>query len=142
MLGKVDQARQHLLSALQSCEELHALPHLALTHAELAKVDGLQVRAGREHAEAGLRIAQRLSMRPLAAELRSLLASVSDSEPQLTSREREIAELVAAGLSNATIAGRLTLSERTVENHVSHILRKLGRTSRASVATWHASQPR
>lgn len=142
VLGKVDQARQHLLSALQSCEELHALPHLALTHAELAKVDGLQVRAGREHAEAGLRIAQRLSMRPLAAELRSLLASVSDSEPQLTSREREIAELVAAGLSNATIAGRLTLSERTVENHVSHILRKLGRTSRASVATWHASQPR
>jgi len=47
---------------------------------------------------------------------------------------------VAAGLTNAAIAGRLALSERTVDNHVSHILRKLGSTSRASVAAWYASQ--
>ena len=79
-------------------------------------------------------------MRPLAAELTDLLAAVSGSEPQLTNREREIAALVASGLSNAAIAGRLTLSERTVENHVSHIMRKLGGTSRASVAAWYASQ--
>jgi DNA-binding CsgD family transcriptional regulator len=141
VLGKDDQARQHLLSALRSCEELHALPHLALTHAELAKLEGVGVRAGREHAEAGLRLARRLGMRRLVAELTPLLAADSRSEPRLTAREREIAALVAAGLSNATIAGRLTLSERTVENHVSHILRKLGSTSRAGVATWHATQP-
>jgi len=78
-------------------------------------------------------------MRPLAKELRALLAAGSGSEPQLTSREREIAALVAEGLSNAAIAGRLTLSERTVENHVSHILHKLGSTSRASIATWQAN---
>jgi DNA-binding CsgD family transcriptional regulator len=140
LMGKVDQARQHLRSALRSCEELHALPQLALTHTELAKADGLGARSGREHGEAALRIAQRLGMRPLVAELRDLLATASGVRPQLTSREQEIAALVAAGLSNAAIAIRLTLSERTVENHVSHILRKLGSTPRVSVAAWHAGQ--
>jgi DNA-binding CsgD family transcriptional regulator len=138
MMGEVDQGRQHLISALRSCEELHALPHLALTHGELANVSGPRTRAGREHAETGLGIAERLGMRALAKELKALLAAGSGSEPQLTSREREIAALVAEGLSNAAIAGRLTLSERTVENHVSHILHKLGSTSRASIATWQA----
>ena len=44
----------------------------------------------------------------------------------LTSREAEVLGLLAAGLSNAQIADRLGLSGRTVGNHVSAILRKLG----------------
>jgi DNA-binding CsgD family transcriptional regulator len=140
VMGKVDQARLHLANALRSCEEVHALPYVALTRAQLAKVDGLGVRSGREHAETALRIARRLGMRPLGAELAAQLAAVSGSEPQLTRRERDIAALVAAGHSNAAIAGQLTLSERTVENHVSHILHKLGGTSRASIAAWYARQ--
>jgi len=122
-----------------SCEELHALPYLALTHAELAKADGLHTHSSQAHAEAAQRIAQRLGMRPLVVELTGLLTAATGSDPQLTSREREIAALVAAGLSNAAIAARLTLSERTVENHVSQILRKLGCSSRAGVASWYAT---
>jgi DNA-binding CsgD family transcriptional regulator/tetratricopeptide (TPR) repeat protein len=48
----------------------------------------------------------------------------------LTARELEILQLLKDGLRNATIAERLFLSERTIENHVSAILRKLGARSR------------
>ena len=46
--------------------------------------------------------------------------------------------LLAQGLTNAAIAGRLHLSERTVEVHVSHILDKLGLENRTHVAAWAA----
>ena len=54
----------------------------------------------------------------------------------LSRREKEVASLVARGLSNREIAGRLYLSERTIDNHVHHILDKLGFDSRVQVATW------
>jgi len=57
----------------------------------------------------------------------------------LTKREREVAGLVAAGLSNRQIAERLVVSVRTAEAHVEHILTKLGFTSRAQIVRWVAS---
>jgi DNA-binding NarL/FixJ family response regulator len=51
--------------------------------------------------------------------------------PQLTEREREVLELVAEGQSNGVIAGRLSLSQKTVRNHVSNILTKLQVADRA-----------
>ena len=54
----------------------------------------------------------------------------------LSNREHEIAALVALGLTNREIAERLVLSVRTVDNHVSSILRKLDAHSRAAIATW------
>lgn len=54
----------------------------------------------------------------------------------LTAREWEVAELVAAGLSNRAIAEKLVLSTRTIDGHVSRILTKLDLRSRAQIATW------
>ncbi|MGW4063076.1 ATP-binding protein [Amycolatopsis sp. NPDC004747] len=59
----------------------------------------------------------------------------------LTRRQREIAELVARGMSNKEIAAALVLSGRTVEGHVENILVRLGLTSRTQVASWLAGQP-
>jgi len=52
----------------------------------------------------------------------------------LTEREREIASLVAAGASNPEIASRLFLSRKTIERHVSNVLRKVGARNRAELA--------
>lgn len=53
---------------------------------------------------------------------------------ELTSREREIAALVASGASNPEIARTLFLSRKTVERHVTHILAKLGARNRVELA--------
>lgn len=54
----------------------------------------------------------------------------------LTPREREVAELVAEGLTNRQIAYRLVVVQRTVDSHVEHILAKLGFSARAQIAAW------
>ena len=55
---------------------------------------------------------------------------------ELTSREREIAALVASGLSNRQIADRLFISRRTVDAHVNHIYAKLRISSRVQLSNW------
>lgn len=52
---------------------------------------------------------------------------------ELTRRESEVVELVVAGLSNAEVARRLYLSERTVETHLQHVYRRLGVDSRRAM---------
>ncbi len=58
----------------------------------------------------------------------------------LTRREREVAGLVAEGLTNKEIAARLVIAQRTAEGHVERILVKLGFSSRAQLASWFATQ--
>jgi DNA-binding CsgD family transcriptional regulator len=61
------------------------------------------------------------------------LVAVPDPSP-LTVREREIAGLIAAGLSNSEIADRLVLSVRTVESHIYRVCAKLDVTDRDQLA--------
>lgn len=58
----------------------------------------------------------------------------------LTMREYDIAMQLAGGKTNRQIADELIVSERTVGTHVSHILSKLGFTSRKQIATWVIEQ--
>jgi DNA-binding NarL/FixJ family response regulator len=54
----------------------------------------------------------------------------------LSERELEIIELVATGLTNQEIAERLTISKRTVDNHVSNIFTKTGAKNRVALLNW------
>lgn len=58
----------------------------------------------------------------------------------LSKRERELAALLALGLSNRQIAEELTISVATVERHVANILGKLGYRSRTQIAAWAVDQ--
>jgi DNA-binding NarL/FixJ family response regulator len=68
------------------------------------------------------------------------LATMTEQGDPLTPRESEIAALVAQGLSNRGIAEALVISERTAQNHVQHILGKLGYANRAQIAAWATRQ--
>ena len=72
------------------------------------------------------------------------LPQAADDDPlgSLTRREREVAGLVAAGLTDKQIAAKLVISRRTAESHVERIMSKCGFTSRARVATWFVAQER
>lgn len=109
--------------------------------ATLAAVD-------RERAVAAFRSAARaaeemgaLSERQLAVQrlrtlgVRTWRRGPMSGDGALTAREREIASLVAAGATNPEIAQKLFLSRKTVERHVSNILRKIGAKNRTELAS-------
>jgi DNA-binding CsgD family transcriptional regulator len=63
-----------------------------------------------------------------------------DTATPLTRRERQVADLIAQGLSNKDIAAALVISQRTAESHHEHNQTKQGLTSRAQVAAWITEQ--
>tara|TARA_B100000700_G_C14407673_1_gene562168 strand:- start:273 stop:545 length:273 start_codon:yes stop_codon:yes gene_type:complete len=60
----------------------------------------------------------------------------SSGNMNLSAREMEIIELVADGLTNQEIAERLTISKRTVDNHVSNMFTKTGSKNRVGLLNW------
>jgi non-specific serine/threonine protein kinase len=73
-------------------------------------------------------------------ELQTLVKRFEGQEHLLNARERQIARLLAEGLTNRAIAANLSLSEGTVRVHVDHVLRKLQLRSRVQVRDWLASE--
>jgi NarL family two-component system response regulator LiaR len=76
----------------------------------------------------------------VAARLVEAIAQAPGEEPveRLTPREREVLEMIGRGLPNKLIARRLEVSEKTVKNHVTHLLAKLGVSDRTQAALYAA----
>jgi DNA-binding CsgD family transcriptional regulator len=158
-LGRMAEAEEVLLAARRSAAEQDARPLLWRIEAGLGRVYAEQGR--RPEAEAAFAAARTVVDElaagvPEAALREGLLKRATDLLPRprpltprqaakqafggLTARECDVAALVGRGKSNREIADALVLGERTVQTHVSHILGKLGFTSRAQIAAWAADR--
>lgn len=141
-LGHLDEAVADSSDARRLCREAGAEGFELEAVADL--VSALLERQGPGDRDAGRSLAgqhpaaEQLGLPVVAGRLRrarELLGQPAISP--LTTREREVAALVALGLSNREIADKLVLSERTAQNHVQHILTKLGFRNRAQIARWY-----
>ncbi|HEY9290689.1 MAG TPA: response regulator transcription factor, partial [Microlunatus sp.] len=137
--GATDRAEQ-IRAWQRAVDGFTDYPHVferARSQARLAAVLATGDRSERAAAEdlmkTAAETATRLGARQLLTELggppRSTSAGETDGNP-LTSREREVLDLVAEGLSNRDIGVRLVISTKTASVHVSNIMGKLGAESR------------
>jgi len=144
LLGHTEEALDHFAQAVTVNTRLGARPFVTLARLEWA--DTLRTRAARgDYGQARVLArqaaieARRLEMPGPANRAEHLaheLEQAIQAGDPLTRREREIAELVSAGLTNRAIADQLVLSERTIEGHVRSTLAKLQLTNRTELAAW------
>ena len=138
--GDLDAARVHAARAV----DVYARLGMQLEHARAVLIEGVVERRARRRGRARTLLATAaeelddLGARAWADRARSELARVSGrarlSPGELTSAERRVAELAAAGLANKEIARRLFVTVHTVELHLSHAYAKLGVHSRGQLA--------
>ncbi len=141
-LGRLDVAISDLDAAADQAAATGAPGFLAEAHYHLATAllarndDGDRQRAHSAARDAD-RLARALGMTAYVERTGALVTQLLGRRPGgLSRREIEVARLVADGLTNRQIAERLIVSERTAENHVQHILTKLGFTTRSQIAAW------
>jgi DNA-binding CsgD family transcriptional regulator len=144
MVGRLDEAERHLNSAITLNAAAGAQPYVALSRLDLAGVlrrraRGHDLERARALATDALEVTHRLGMpgpERIAMEVIADVDAASARASTLTVREQEIAALIGAELSNADIARRLSLSERTVESHVRNILNRIGGSTRGNIRVW------
>jgi DNA-binding NarL/FixJ family response regulator len=116
-------------------------PHAQLARAALVagaaavlprQSDGRELRAAIAAVVAGLVVVDESAREALAPHVVALTAT--SMEP-LTERERQVLDMLAAGLSNRRIAQRLQIAENTVKAHVAAVLAKLGASTRTEAVT-------
>jgi DNA-binding CsgD family transcriptional regulator len=132
LAGLTTAQREALGSRLSPTEERRLQPRLerarqALTPAvaETAWAAGRDISLDDAVAEV-LDVATNARLTPVA----------DDQRAPLTAREREVAVLIARGLTNRGVAEALVITQRTAERHVENILGKLGLHTRAQIAVW------
>jgi DNA-binding CsgD family transcriptional regulator/tetratricopeptide (TPR) repeat protein len=153
--GLAAGARRNPLGAVFALDDLdHAIAgfaELGMPYEEaVARLDRAPVRSAAGHSAdavaadmaAALQVLDRLQAKPQADRARAMLRrlgrrpvtmSRDHEQRRLSLREKEVAQLVAQGLSNAEVAERLFISSRTVGTHLEHIYRRLGLRSRSEL---------
>ena len=94
-----------------------------------------QLRAALEAAAAGLVVVHPADLDNALPAAANMPAAVDELPEPLTRREREVLQMLAAGLVNKEIAARLTISDHTVKFHVASILGKLGASTRTEAVS-------
>ena len=146
-LGLLDDAVADLERAVRACaisgaDGFHAEAQYELAAVLARRQDRGDLTRARSLVADAARQATELGMAPVAAKAASLIEKLhaSSTPAMLTRRERDVAELVAKGMTNREIAAHLYLSERTAQNHVQHILTKLALSNRSQIAIWMTGQ--
>jgi DNA-binding NarL/FixJ family response regulator len=148
-LGQLDPAVEDLRTAASICDTNGARGYAVQARVELAAAltrrrspgdrdDALAVlaAAGREAGQLGM-----VPFTEWIGQLQAQLTARSAGDSPLSPRELEVARLVGRGLTNKQIGQALYVSERTAENHVQHILVKLGFSNRSQIAAWASAEP-
>ena len=140
-LGQLDPAVDDLRTAASMCDSNGARGCAVQARVELAAaLTRRQAPGDRDEALAALaaaaREAEQLGMVPFTEWIGQLRARLPAGDSLLSPRELEVARLVGRGLTNKQIGQTLYVSERTAENHVQHILTKLGLRNRSQIAAW------
>jgi NarL family two-component system response regulator YdfI len=94
-----------------------------------------QLRAALEAAATGLVVVHSSDVSAVLPAPAPLSAPIPELPEPLTPREREVLQMISAGLGNKEIAGRLSISEHTVKFHVASILGKLGASTRTEAVS-------
>lgn len=143
-LGRFDEAIADLVAGADACAGNGAVGYLTEAQYELASALARRRQPGdiaraRSLLKASSQQASALGMGVIAGKADALAEGLAGAGP-LTRREWQVAGLVAAGKTNREIAEELYLSERTAQNHVQHVLTKLGLSNRSQIAAWVTRQ--